>query len=126
MKVKVKFANDPKEGKQFGNIKTSDDKVYMFKPGPVKFEVGKEYDIIVKKAKWGENEVSIISSADGKTFETDAKKTGGVFGGKASGDPKLDFAGRICAAAITKGSVTDKASLKKWFDMAMLLAGTVK
>lgn len=128
MKIKVKYVNLPKEGKTFGNIKASDDQVYMYIPGDFKFEVGKEYDIGVKNAKWGENQVVIIESANGEKFKTDAGKNkgagGGGFkgGGGKSGDPKLDFAGRICAAAIVKGCVTDPASLKKWFDMSYKLS----
>jgi hypothetical protein len=128
IKITPKYVSPPKDGKKFGNVVTgsgNDKAMYMFMPGPVELKPGQEYDIEFIEVKWGESSVKVIKSVDGKPFQTDAKKGGGG-GFKSSGNPKLDFAGRICAAAIIKGTINDKESLKKWFDMAIALADTAK
>lgn len=124
MKTTFKTIYQPKEGKKFGNAVVDKDTKYLFMPGPVPLEAGVEYDITVKRAKWGETEVQLLASVDGKPFQTESK-SGGGFGG-VKGDPKLDFAGRCVAAAITSGKVKSMKDLKSWAQGAYKVAAALK
>ena len=125
MIVKFKYVNPPKEGKTFGNLKGyKDGESYAYMPGPVDLKPDVDYDIEIKNTKWGENAVKIIASVNGEAFTTEAKKGGaGGGGGKPTGNPKMDFAGRVVAAGIIAGKILTPDDMKKWASKAFAIAG---
>lgn len=126
MIVKFKTVYQPKEGKKFGQVVVDANTKYMFMPGPVELKPNVDYDVVLKRTKWGESEVVIIASVNGKPFETQSKSGGGGGFGGGKGDSKIDFAGRVCAAAIIAGKISSMEDLGKWARGAHKLAGELK
>lgn len=66
--IKVKYLNQPKEGKTYGSVKTPENKTYLAKPEILdEMEVGGSYSCVVNSKDFGDGYVWFINEVGAST-----------------------------------------------------------